>query len=143
MKELEYPKYDLVVKSSTSQLAAIRSFIQVHAEENNVKPQVIEALILAADEAATNIVKHAYHQKTDQDILVDMLFKDGECTITLTDYGDPFDPSLVPQPDMQEYLKQRRVGGLGLYLIRTLMDGLEYESNRKNLNKLTLRKRFV
>ena len=134
--------YKLTVKSSTDQLVAIRDFIKDHAIENEIPQPVIESIILAADEAATNIVKHAYHLEATKDILVNFAVNDNECCVTLTDYGDSFDPSLISEPDMKEYLKQRRVGGLGLYLIRTLMDSMEYKSSADHHNDLTIKKRY-
>lgn len=143
MKESKTQSYDLTVKSSTSQLATIRSFIQEHAEDNNIPAKVIQSLILAVDEAATNIVKHAYHYNTESEIVIHFEVQDVECCITLSDFGDSFDPSLIPEPDMQEYFKQHKVGGLGLYLIRTLMDSMEYKSDKNHRNQLIMRKRFA
>lgn len=134
--------FELCVKSETSQLAVIRDFITGHAEECKIPGQVLNALILAVDEAATNIVKHAYHYATDKEIHIVFQVTDEECTVSLTDFGDSFDPSLIPQPNMKEYLQQHRVGGLGLYLIRTLMDGMEYKTDPGHANKLILKKKI-
>lgn len=143
MKESNLQSYELLVKSSTSQLATIRSFIQEHAEKNLIPVKVIQALILAVDEAATNIVKHAYHSHLDEEISIRFEIQEAECCIILSDHGDAFDPSIIPEPDMQEYLKQHKVGGLGLYLIRTLMDSMEYKSDKNHHNQLIMRKRFA
>lgn len=142
MKSSRDHSYELSVKSETSQLAVIRAFINKHAEENNIPEQVSNAIILAVDEAATNIVKHAYHYEADKDITISLAFDNEECTIALTDFGDSFDPSLIPQPNMKEYFQQHRVGGLGLYLIRTLMDGMEYKTDPGHSNKLILTKKL-
>ncbi len=135
--------YELSVKSNTSQLAAIREFIQKYALLNSVPQSVIESIILAVDEAATNIVKHAYHSNTDQDIIIRLSCDGKQCVVSLIDYGDSFDPASIPNPDMKEYLQQRKVGGLGVYLMRTLMDGIDYQSFEGDCNRLTLVKRYA
>jgi serine/threonine-protein kinase RsbW len=134
--------YELCVKSETSQLAVIRDFINKYAEENHIPGPVSNAIILAVDEAATNIVKHAYHYAADKEIHITLCLSKDECTVSLTDFGDSFDPSLIPQPNMKEYLQQHRVGGLGLYLIRTLMDSMEYKTDPRHSNKLILKKKL-
>jgi serine/threonine-protein kinase RsbW len=134
--------YTLVVKGLTSHLSEIRTFISARAGEERVPAAVIESLIVAVDEAATNIIKHAYHSRSGKQIQIEFEVKDGECIIGLTDCGDSFDPSLVPEPDMKEYLDQRKVGGLGLFLIRTLMDSMEYASLPDGCNRLIMKKRF-
>ena len=130
------------VKSDTSQLASIRDFITKNAEENHIPEQISNAIILAVDEAATNIVKHAYHYAEGKDILVTLQVNEDECIVSLADFGDSFDPSLITQPDMKEYFQQHRVGGLGLYLIRTLMDSMEYKTEPGVSNKLILKKKL-
>ncbi len=142
LKTVSKNSFEITVNSSTRELATIREFIQDKTREYGVEQPVIDSIILAVDEASTNIVKHAYHFAENKEIRVTVSFENGNCTITLVDYGDAFDPDKVPNPDMNEYLKQRRVGGLGLMLIRTLMDFVEYQSIRGKFNKLTMMKRF-
>ncbi|MBV6512982.1 MAG: ATP-binding protein [Ignavibacteriales bacterium] len=134
--------FELKVSSTTGELAAIREFIQEKAAQAGVSQKTIDSIILAVDEASTNIVKHAYHFDDSKEIKLHLSFEDGNCTVSLTDYGESFDPDKVPNPDMNEYLKQRRVGGLGLMLIRTLMDFVEYHTVKGKYNRLTMVKRY-
>lgn len=141
MNTLEKRTYQLVVKSSTEELSSIRSFLRDVASGNGVPQKTIEELILAVDEASTNIVKHAYHYSKDKEITVTVAISGSECLVTLIDHGDSFDPGLVPNPDMKQYLSDRKVGGLGLYLMRTLMDAVEYTSDG-SANRLVLKKKL-
>lgn len=134
--------YQLTVKSKTSELGHIRDFIQKIADENQLDSKAVSALILAVDEASTNIVKHAYHYSADNDIKVELVLEAGVCTVTLTDFGESFNPDTIPNPNMNDYLKERRVGGLGLFLMRTLLDKVEYFSDRTGGNKLVMVKNF-
>lgn len=142
LKTVNKNSFEIKVNSSTRELSTIREFIQNKTRQFGVEQSVIDSIILAVDEASTNIVKHAYHFDENKEIKVTISFDEGNCTITLIDFGEAFDPDKVPNPDMNEYLKQRRVGGLGLMLIRTLMDFVEYQSVRGKFNKLTMMKKF-
>ena len=72
-----------------------------------------------------------------------MLFRsDDIIIIIMVDYGESFDPSAVPLPDLKADLSERKIGGLGIYLMRRLMDEVHYDSQpKKNSNTLTMIKR--
>ena len=63
--------------------------------------------------------------------------------VTIRDRGKPFDPSSVPSPDLEADLDKRRVGGLGIYFMRKLMDEVSYNFDAKKGNELTMRKRLT
>jgi anti-sigma regulatory factor (Ser/Thr protein kinase) len=70
--------------------------------------------------------------------------KDDDITVILVDHGEPFDPSDIPMPNLKADLSERKIGGLGLYLMRKLMDDVKYVSDpQNNRNTLTLIKRKV
>ena len=72
-------------------------------------------------------------------LIVDLEILPDLARLTLTDWGRAFDPEIAPLPDVRAPLEQREPGGLGLYLIHTLMDGVAYES-MNGVNRLTLKK---
>jgi len=122
-------------------LDEIRDFVAQVAREGGFTEKEIYSLQLAADEAASNIIEHAYEGITDAslDITCDM---QGEMIIiTMRDAGAPFDPSKVKQPNLKADLSERQIGGLGLYLMRKIMDEVRYESDAKTGNLLTMIKR--
>jgi anti-sigma regulatory factor (Ser/Thr protein kinase) len=67
--------------------------------------------------------------------------KEGAITIVMVDYGKSFDSSAIPLPDLTAYLSERKIGGLGIFLMRKLMDEVHYESRRDKSNVLTMIKR--
>lgn len=130
------------VKSRTEQLAQIREFISKSANQIGIKQNEIDKIILAVDEACTNIIKHAYHFNPEKEITIILAFNSEEFKITLIDEGDSFNPNSISNPDMKKYFEEKRVGGLGLHLMRTLMDNVEYKTIDGKLNKLILRKKI-
>jgi serine/threonine-protein kinase RsbW len=130
----------LKITSRTENLSVIREFIQSAAEEVGIKPGVTEDVMLAVDEACTNIIKHAYKSYPEGEILLKLKYSDHKLTITIVDYGNSFNPDNVPDPDLQKYYQQHRVGGLGMYLMKTLMDEVRYNSIPGKYNEVYLTK---
>lgn len=87
---------------------------------------------LAVDEACTNVIKHAYQYASDRKIVILVSHKNGAFEIQIKDEGKSFDPANIQSPNMKEYLSHFRRGGLGMHLMRSLMDNVEYKSNGNN-----------
>lgn len=119
----------------------IREFVAQVAREGNFTEKEIYSLQLAADEAASNIIEHAYEGISDADLDVSCDVYGDTLTITMHDDGKSFDPSNVKQPNLKADLSDRQIGGLGLYLMRKLMDEVHYESSPNTGNLLTMTKR--
>ena len=88
--------------------------------------QEVFACRLALDEACVNIIEHAYANEASGEIEVIIQSAPGMCTICLTDFGEPYDPQQVAQPRFAGSLEDASPGGLGLYLMRTMMDDVQY-----------------
>lgn len=128
----------LVVKSSTDNLAAIREFVEVSAKESGFEKEVVNKISLAVDEACTNIIKHAYKYSPNNDIIILTKLEDSKFIISITDTGQNFNPQLIPEPDLKEYHKQHKVGGLGMFLMKKLMDEVRYNTLSGNQNQVVL-----
>ena len=122
-------------------LDEIRNFVAEVAHEGGFTEKAIYSLQLAADEAASNIIEHAYQGVANASLQITCDMQDDELIITMRDSGKPFDPSNVKQPNLKADLSKRQIGGLGVYLMRKLMDEVCYESNAKTGNLLTMTKR--
>jgi len=85
-------------------------------------------IMLAVDEACTNVIKHAYEFKPTYDIDIDIRSTDRKLEVIITHTGKSFDPQSVKSPNMPEYLRKYQRGGLGMHLMRSLMDEVEYKS---------------
>jgi serine/threonine-protein kinase RsbW len=131
---------ELQVKSRTENLSRIREFIQEYASSVGFKQDTIDNMMLAVDEACTNIIKHAYKSFPDGKIVIKINYKEKKLIITIIDYGNAFQPDSIPEPNIQEYYRQHRVGGLGMYLMKTLMDDVKYISIPGKYNQVLLSK---
>lgn len=87
---------------------------------------------MATDEALTNVVKHAYKGKPDKVIRVVAEITDDALTLKIYHTGVPLQKSQIKLPDMKAYIKERRVGGLGLFLMTKLMDEIDYQEGREH-----------
>jgi serine/threonine-protein kinase RsbW len=133
-------KNKMEIKSRTENLASIRDFIKTAASEAGFSKEAIDNIILAVDEACTNIIKHAYKYSPEGRIVITLKPGKKSFTIEIIDYGKSFEPDLVPNPDLQKYVNQGRVGGLGMYLMKTLMDEVKYQSVPGKFNQVSLSK---
>jgi len=128
-------------------LAEIGEFIKQAAEAAGLNERATYEVELAVDEACSNIIEHAYTCDDDSppserdDIQCTCRIGDEGLTIVLRDYGRPFDPQSVPEPDRDADLEEREVGGLGLYLMHRLMDEVDFEFTSDDGNVLTMVKR--
>ena len=130
----------LKVKSKTENLSLIRDFVSTAAIDAGVQPDVVENIILAVDEACTNIMKHAYQSFPDGELIIKTKSTLSRFVVSITDYGKSFEPKMIPEPDLQKYYRQKRVGGLGMYLMKTLMDDVKYVSVPGKYNEVLLSK---
>ncbi len=121
-------------------LDQVRTFVAAEARAAGFGDRGIYAVQLAADEAASNIIEHAYAGRSDGTFEVACEFKNGRLVITFTDQGKPFDISKVSKPDVKAPLTDRKIGGLGIFLMHKLMDQVQYRSTGSE-NVLTLTKR--
>ncbi len=119
----------------------IRDLVAEVARMGGFTEKEIYSLQLAADEAASNIIEHAYAGVSNASLDVTCDVDGDEIIITMHDTGKPFDPSKVKQPNLKADLSERQIGGLGVYLMRKLMDDVRYEANSRTGNRLTMIKR--
>lgn len=123
-------------------LAEIRRFVEETASALGVAPAVIPGVILAVDEAVTNIIVHGY-QGQGGAVEIEVSREGDALVIRLRDEAAPFDPTSVPPPDLTLPLEQRTPGGLGIHLIRQIMDEITHRVTPQGGNELTLVKRGI
>ncbi len=128
----------ITVSSSTDNLSRIREFIKTTSEEAGFDKDTANKIVLATDEACTNIIKHAYKNIKTGRIEINISFKNKKFTVSISDSGKHFNSSSVPEPDLPRYYQEKKVGGLGMYLMKKLMDEVKYSQQNDKKNKVTL-----
>jgi serine/threonine-protein kinase RsbW len=121
----------------------IREFVGTIARNSGFSDKDVYNIQLATDEAASNIIEHAYENISDGVLELSCGVREDLMTIVLIDHGESFDPSEIPLPDLKADLSDRKIGGLGIFLMRKLMDDVHYEvkPNKGNILTMTKRKR--
>jgi serine/threonine-protein kinase RsbW len=102
----------------------------------------ISKIELAVDEACANVIKHAYGQNSSQVIEVSIMLDSKKMSVVVADKGKGFKPENLKFPDMKKYLTEMRVGGLGIYLIETLMDEVAFDVKPGVKNQVKMIKYF-
>jgi serine/threonine-protein kinase RsbW len=122
-------KFKLRIPSMTDNLQLIRDFVIKIAATTGLNEELQEQMALAVDEACTNVIKHAH--KFNENRPIDILIQTdaSKLKITISDQGSGFDPTSLVKPDLQKFTKEARHGGLGIYLMQTLMDEVDYSFN--------------
>ncbi|MBM3728783.1 MAG: ATP-binding protein [Acidobacteria bacterium] len=134
--------FTLQVPSSTVNLAMIREFVARVGGMAGFGENDVAKLELAVDEACANVIEHAYDSDTTKQVSVRATFDDEQIQIEIIDRGRGFDPSSIPQQDLDQLIAQRRSGGLGLRLIRTIMDDVQYQIVPGEKNELRMVKKI-
>ncbi|MEX0994879.1 MAG: ATP-binding protein [Balneolaceae bacterium] len=132
--------YSIKVNASTRHLAKVRNFVEKYADKFGFDEKTVSDIRLAVDEACTNIIKHAYQFDESKDVEIKLGFKDDWICISLTDQGNTFNPESYSKPDIQKQMKLKKRGGVGVYLIRQLMDDVEY-LKKDNSNEIRMYKK--
>ena len=122
-------------------LDEIREFVGDIARKGGFSDKDVYNIQLATDEAASNIIEHAYEKTANGILELSCGMKGNVITIILIDRGESFDPSQIPLPDLKADLSNRKIGGLGIFLMRKLMDEVHYEPKPDKSNVLTMTKR--
>jgi serine/threonine-protein kinase RsbW len=123
-------------------LDSIRDFVGEIAEKAGFSSKEVYSIQLAADEACSNVIEHAYEGIPNGQIEIACEVKDRQIRIIIHDHGKEFDISQVRKPNLSRNLDEREVGGLGVYLIHKLMDEVHFSSSKKTGNTLTMTKRM-
>ena len=133
---------ELVVTSALDELPRVIDFVSQACETSAVPEDVAFACQLAADEACTNIMEHAYDGRTDGEIRISCWVSKDQVHLQLRDKGAAFDPRIIETPDLEGNLTDRRIGGLGLHFMRSLMDEVHFEFDPTTGNTVIMTKRF-
>ena len=135
-------KRTITLTNDVGNVPQLNAFVDTVAEELALEQADTMELNLALEEAVVNVMNYAYPHNTQGDINITAEANDIRLKFTITDHGMPFDPTMKEDADTTLSAEERPIGGLGIYLVRQLMDSINYERT-DGCNVLTLRKKLV
>lgn len=128
------PDLVLSIPSDSAFLSLVRDLTKRLAEGVGFDDTTAGRVALAVDEATTNVIEHAYHGAKDREVLIRFGDRGADFRIDVVDTGDPVDPRRVPRFDLEQYVSERRTGGLGMHLMGKIMDSVTFKrSGRHNV----------
>ena len=116
----------LVLINKVSEIEKLVLFVEELGEELNLPADLIFNLNLVLEEAVSNVILYAYPKDQTQEIYLSVKKEGTMLFFNLTDTGKEFDPTLMPEADITLSAEERQIGGLGIYLIRQIMNTIEY-----------------
>ena len=130
----------LVLDNDIQQITQLAEFIEQFAEQAGLDMALTMNLNLALEEAVSNVMMYAYPEGTKGQLEIEAGFENGKCTFVISDSGVPFDPTTKQDADISLSVEERPIGGLGIFLVKNIMDSVSY-TRKGEKNVLTLTKK--
>ncbi len=132
----------LRLKNELAEIERLRNFVLSVCREQHTAEPFAHSVNLAVEETVVNVINYGYKKGTRGHIDVSTKMVDGCLEFTIEDWGMPFDPTKAKPADTTLNVEERPIGGLGIYLVSTIMDSMEYRRTDDGRNILTLRKKL-
>ena len=117
----------LILQNEVAEISKLAIFIDELGEEFGLSPELVFNLNLVLEEAVSNVILYAYPKEEHQTISLIAKKKGNQLIFVLTDSGKEFDPTQAPDADITLSAEERPIGGLGIFLIRQIMNTVEYQ----------------
>lgn len=127
------------IRNRIEETPAIISMVEDFGARHHIPPALVNDLNLCLDEVISNIISYGYPDGAKGGITVLLSYQAGQLTMEIRDDGAPFDPLQAGPPDLSGTVQTRKVGGIGIYFVRQLMDDVVYQRAGAE-NRLVLRK---
>src|SRR2546422_414541 len=126
MTSTSTPHLTLHFANQAEEAPRVAKRIDAFLQEKKVSDSIINKILLCVDELVTNIIGHAYNDKQEHAVQLECRVYEERIELELRDDGVPFDPTTQTRPNTNLSLESRDIGGLGIHLVLTLMDKVEY-----------------
>ena len=128
----------ITIRNSLSEIDKVNQRFNTFADHCGIPKPLCKKVNIIFDELLNNIISYAYNDNNEHDIIIELEFFGDRLSITITDDGIPFNPFEAKKPDTELSLEDREIGGLGIHLVRNLMDKVSYKRHiGKNVISLT------
>lgn len=131
----------LQIENNISELSRLTTLLEQLAKEWKIPQEVSFQINLALEEMVTNVINYGYEDKGSHTITLSFILHGRVIIIQIEDDGRAFNPLTAPEPDTTGSVEKRKIGGLGIHLVKKLMDTVTYARKNEN-NILTIQKKF-
>jgi len=131
----------LKIRNDISELNRVVAFLDELEEKWKFPAHLKSSINLVLEEALTNIIFYAFDKNTENEITIELETEGNQLEIILTDSGKPYDPTQQKEPDINLSAEDRPIGGLGIFLIKQMMDQVSYQ-RIDNTNQLSMVKKW-
>jgi len=131
---------EIKIKSQLQYLSIVRTFLKNISDMKRFSEDVLFEVTLVLDEAVANIIEHGYQLNPDNEVKIKVAVDSEKIFIELTDYSDGFDFESFGNVDLDAHTKRRKNRGLGVYIIKKIMDDVKYERGKDQGNRLLMTK---
>ena len=128
----------LNMEAQLNEIERIQAAVSILSKAENWPPELLYQIELVLEEIGTNIIKYGQDGERETEIQITLTSDSKSLTMEIVDTGKPFDPFAdAPPPDLLSDIPDRPIGGLGVYIVRKLMDEASYR-REDGMNKVTL-----
>jgi sigma-B regulation protein RsbU (phosphoserine phosphatase) len=132
----------LTLSNDINELDRLEPFLEEFFDQNSLSPALLSSVDLALEEALANVIMYAYPEGEKGDVTLSTHVKDNIIYMKLSDKGIPFNPLEQKEADLNVSLEERKIGGLGIHLIKEIMDEVAY-AHEDGKNVLKMQKKLV
>ena len=138
---MAYKNIRIVLCNNLSEIDKLCRELENFGQTCGFSSKTLSELNLILEEVVANIISYAYGDALRHEIVVQADLEDDELVLEVEDDGRPFNPLQIPPPDLEGPLERRKVGGLGLHLVREFTNSIVYD-RKKEKNHLVVRKKI-
>ena len=140
---LEGSERHLILHNDIQQIPQLAEFVEAVADVAHLDVGLTMSLNLALEEAVSNVIMYAYPSGKQGDVNVDVTADSEWLTFVISDKGMPFDPTAKEEADTTLSVEERPIGGLGIFLVKNIMDVVEYTRSDDGKNILSMIKKLA
>ena len=133
----------LILHNDIQQIPQLAEFVEAVADVAHLDVGLTMSLNLALEEAVSNVIMYAYPKGSDGLVDIEAIIRKKELEFIISDNGTPFDPTAAPEADITLDAEERPIGGLGIFLVKNIMDVVEYTRSDDGKNILSMIKKIA
>jgi len=142
-RKSEETERHLILHNDIQQIPQLAEFVEAVADLAHLDVGLTMSLNLALEEAVSNVIMYAYPKGSDGLVDVEAIVRKDSLEFILSDNGTPFDPTAAPEADITLDVEDRPIGGLGIFLVRNIMDEVKYNRSDDGKNILSMTKKLA